>query len=97
MTEQATLPDAFPEKNAALERLAVKRIAAEAKKRKAEDELLSTYDAAKEILRDEGLDEYRCYGVRYAWTASQRDLQVKLKPLKEAEPSPYAPAQKSDD
>jgi hypothetical protein len=90
-TQQMVISDAFPERDPELEALVQKYNRAKAAQVKAADAVTSRYDQLKERMRLLELDFYHCYDTRHRVELKPDDPTVKVKPVKESQPSPYRP------
>jgi hypothetical protein len=91
-TQQLVISDAFPERDAELEAIVQKYNRAKSAAKKAEDAVIARYDALKERMRLLDLDVYHCYDTRHRVEFKNDDPTVKVKPVKEKDPSPYRPS-----
>jgi hypothetical protein len=91
-TQQLVISDAFPNRDPELEALVQKYNRAKAAQVKAADAVTSRYDQLKERMRMLELDVYHCYDTRHRVEFKNDDPTVKVKPVKESQPSPYRPS-----
>lgn len=91
MADQLIIPDAFPERDAELEQLTAQYLKAKLAEVKAKTASVARYDAIKARLQLLELEVYHCYDRRYRVELKADDPAVKVKPVKETQPSPYRP------
>lgn len=88
--------DAFPERDENIEGLLVEfreaNTSADAAIAKAEDHRVTAQKALKEAVRAAGLDSYKSYDIRFVVELKKLDDRLKVRPVKQKEPTPCAPA-----
>lgn len=90
---QKVIEGSFPERDERLENLCSQLAKTTAGLKKAQDKRQTAYDALKEAMREQDLDEYHCYTLRYKATLGEVDAQLKLKQLAATAPTPFQPSE----
>lgn len=91
MADQLIIPDAFPDRDSEMEQLVAQYLKAKLAEVKAKTASIARYDAIKARLTMLELDTYHCYDRRYRVELKPDEPAVKVKPVKETQPSPYRP------
>lgn len=91
MADQLIIPDAFPDRDDELEVLVAQYLKAKLAESKSKAACEAKYDSIKAKLLFKEIDVYHCYDRRYRVEMKPDEPAVKVKPVKETQPSPYRP------